>query len=201
MEKKSNKKWAKALILISLLFVNIGLVADDVLISHDGGYFNPLAIPFKWDIKLYKKLAPNQSIQIEYQLYNNKKQIIIWKGKQVVKLKDNSFSIYLLITEMTSKTSEPSIVVAIPNQQTTRFNAQGCKYSNSVLFTGESKIISNFGVFQKLLNTSLLKSNQHKAKQGIFSIMHVSADKAEAVCNLNIDFSIKITIINSLSSK
>lgn len=190
------KKWTKAFILISLFLITIGLGASDFSISRDGEYFNPLAIPFKWDIKLYKKLAPNQSIQIEYQLYNNKKQIIIWKQNQIVKLKDNSFSIYLLITEMTDTKSDPSIVIAIPTQKTMRFNAQGCRYSNSVIFTGKNKTISNFAVLQKLLNASLLRSNQHKVKQGTFSIMHIPTDKAEAVCNLTIDFSIKISLIN-----
>ena len=193
-----NKGWIKTLIIISLFFVTIGLEAGDFSIVRDVEYFNPLASPFKWDIKLEKKLASSQSIQVEYQLYNTEKQTIIWEQKKIIKSKDNSFSVYLLITKITNKTSGPSIIVAtIPNQGITRFEAAECRYSNAVLFTGKHNITSNFTVSQKLLSASLLKSNQYKAQEGFFFFMHVPADKEKAVCNLTIDFSIKIILIDA----
>lgn len=60
---KSNKKWKKTLILISLFFVVFGINAEDFSINYNNNYNVPFIgspeIYFKWDVRLSKKLKSN----------------------------------------------------------------------------------------------------------------------------------------------
>ena len=57
-----NKNPIKQVALILLFFLVFGINAEDISITYDPTYFNPLAVSFKWDVKFNKKLdADHQS--------------------------------------------------------------------------------------------------------------------------------------------
>lgn len=186
------------LVIAIFCFGTVNINADDILIARDPKYFNPLAVSFKWDIKLDKVPLSEQSIQIRYQLYDTKKQKVVWHQKQLVDFKENSFSLYLFITEIDNKVKGPFIrIETIPSREVTRFEVPDSRHSNSILFSGRNEMVAKLSVPQKLFDAKLQMSDTMTAEDEHFFHAYMSADKEKSICNFNVDFYIEFDILDS----
>lgn len=196
MKIKFEHGWIKIFALIIFFCATLGftLRANDFSITYDPKYFNPLAISFKWDIVLEKNFNIEQPFKIQYQLFSTKEGKNIWLQTNEIRLKENSFSIYLFITDIQNKKSGPFIrVETLPPSNVSTFEVLQSRFSNSVLFKGRRKIKGNFSKQINLVGTRLLKSNNGKVDKDFFSIMYIPSDTAEKrICNLNVDFFVKL---------
>ena len=190
-----NKNPIKQVALILLFFLVFGINAEDISITYDPTYFNPLAVSFKWDVKFNKKLDADHPVMVQYELYDVQVQHTVFYKKNIMRISGDSLSIYLFITELEDEKSGPLIrIETIPSQEVITFNVKGCKFSNSsILFSGKQAVKSQLSDMQNLLRTNLILGNSAEVKEGWFSKMYLPY-KGVAVCNLCVNFSVKFDL-------
>lgn len=189
----SSTRWSKAFIFITFFFVSFCLQAYDYTISYDDEYFNPLAVSFKWKVKINKVLDKKHLIQIKYQIKN--KGVSIFDKTITQSSSENDINLYLSIYGF-----EDHPTIRIDHMPVHGKGLVGTKQlqqsrTSSTIFSGTREINGNFSNRSELLLSEKLLSNIQSVKEGIFQTQYIAESKDDAP--LSIDFSLEVNLVPS----
>ena len=193
------KKYYSVIFIVCLIVFSLQVKAYDYLILYDFDYYNPLAVAFKWKVKVKTLPLKNQIIKIRYIINNDQNGKMIFSRTRTIMGGAKEFYVYLFISNLAAGSGNP--IIRMEHLPATKGIVSIYKFpekskNTSVLFTGANKIE---GVMQNkviLLKTQLLKSSFLKVNKTEFKRSFFAPDNSlKRICNLNITFAVQFEIV------